>query len=50
MRMPKTLAGWCTVLFFLFYGLGVFIPAACSMPWLTGILALGVAVFTFLGK
>jgi len=50
MSMPKTIAGWCTVLFFLFYGLAAFIPAAASMPWLTGILALGAAVFTFLGR
>lgn len=50
MNMPKTIADWCTVLFFLFFGLAAFIPAAASMPWLTGILALGVVVFTLIGK
>jgi hypothetical protein len=48
--LSKTIAGWCTVLFFLFFGLAAFIPAAASMRWLTGILALGVAVFTLIGK
>ena len=49
MSMPKTIAGWCTVLFFLFFGLGAFI----SIPYaelITAVLALGAAVFTFLGK
>ena len=49
MNMPKTLAGWCTILFFLFAGLGAFV----SIPFgatLTGIFALGVVVFTLIGK
>ena len=49
MRTPSTLAGWCTILFFLFFGLGVFV----SIPYgatLTGIFALGVVVFTLIGR
>jgi hypothetical protein len=49
MNMPKSLAGWCTVLFFLFFGLGAFV-AVPSGNLITGILALGAAVFTFLGR
>jgi hypothetical protein len=47
MNMPNSLAGWCTILFFLFYGLtalGLAIPGI-----IIGILALGVAVFTLIG-
>ena len=52
MMMPKTIAGWCTVLFFLWYGLAAFVPAFAGgfFPMLAGILALGIAVFTVLGK
>lgn len=51
MIMPKTIAGWCTVLFFLLYGLGFWLDKSMSfLPMLTAILALGAAVFTFLGK
>jgi len=49
MSTPKTIAGWCTVLFFLFFGLGAFV----SIPYaelITAVLALGAAVFTLLGK
>jgi hypothetical protein len=49
MKMPKTLAGWCTVLFFLIYGLSAFVPIP-SASLIIGILALGAAVFTFIGK
>jgi hypothetical protein len=51
MKMPKTIAGWCMVLFFLWYGLAAFVPALAGgfFPTLAGLLALGVAVFTFLG-
>ena len=48
MNMPSSLAGWCTILFFLLYGLsalGLAIPAI-----ILGILALGVAVFTLIGR
>ena len=49
MSMPKTIAGWCTVLFFLFFGINAFF-AMSFFPMLIGIFALGAAVFTFLGK
>jgi hypothetical protein len=48
MNMPSSLAGWCTILFFLLYGLsalGLAIPGI-----ILGILALGVAVFTLIGR
>jgi hypothetical protein len=48
MVMPSTIAGWCTVLFFLLYGLSVFIPGIPAV--LLGILALGVAVFSLIGR
>ncbi len=52
MNMPKSIAAWCTVLFFLWYGIGVFVGALMAAPlvYVLGILALGAAVFTFLGK
>jgi hypothetical protein len=50
MMMPKTIAAWCTVLFFLLFGLGFFITSMSFLPMLTAILALGAAVFTFIGK
>ncbi len=46
MRMPNSIAAWCTILFFLFYGLSYFIPAIPGA--IAAILALGAAVFTFL--
>ncbi len=49
MKTPKTLAGWCTVLFFLFYGLNAFFSIPFSGP-LIGLLALGAGVFTLVGK
>lgn len=48
MNMPNSIAGWCTVLFFLFFGLsllGLAIPG-----FIIGILALGAAVFTLIGR
>ena len=51
MAMPKTIAAWCTILFFLFFGLGFWLNASMSFwAMLTAILALGAAVFTFIGK
>jgi hypothetical protein len=52
MMMPKSLAAWCTALFFLWYGLGVFVGALMDPPiiYVGGLLAVGVAIFTFLGK
>ncbi len=51
MKMPKTISGWCMILFFLLFGLAAFIPALAGgfFPMLIGLLALGTAVFTFLG-
>jgi hypothetical protein len=46
--MPNSIATWCLILFFLFYGLqafGLAIPAI-----LLALLALGVAIFTFIGR
>jgi hypothetical protein len=46
-RVPNSIATWCLILFFLFYGLsalGLAVPGI-----ILGLLALGVAVFSFLG-
>jgi hypothetical protein len=46
--MPSSIATWCLILFFLLYGLQVFglaIPAI-----VLGLLALGVAIFTLIGR
>ena len=48
MRVPGSLAGWCTILFFLFFGLSLLGLAIPSV--IIGILALGVAVFTLIGR
>jgi len=48
MRMPNSIATWCLILFFLLYGLSAFgigIPGA-----ILGLLALGVAIFTLIGR
>ena len=48
MRMPNSLSAWCLILFFLLYGLSAFglaIPGA-----ILGLLALGVAIFTLIGR
>ncbi|MDQ2693393.1 MAG: hypothetical protein M3Y68_15255 [Chloroflexota bacterium] len=48
MRMPSSIATWCLILFFLLYGLsalGMGIP-----PLILGLLALGVAIFTLIGR
>ncbi len=52
MSMPKTVSAWCLILFFLWYGLGSFVPMlmAAPFPMIGGILALGFAVFSFLGR
>jgi hypothetical protein len=49
MRTPTSLAGWCTVLFFLVYGLAAFVPFPMANIIL-GILALGAAIFTLIGR
>jgi hypothetical protein len=48
MKMPSAISTWCMILFFLFVGLssfGIAIPGI-----LTGIAALGAAIFLFLGR
>ena len=48
MRMPNSIATWCLILFFLLYGLsalGLVFP-----PIILGLLALGVAIFTLVGR
>ena len=50
MNMPKSIATWCMIIYFLLAGLATIIPAAASMPWLMGIFALGAAIFLFLGR
>ena len=46
MSMPKTISGWCMWLFFLFVGLGMFVPVFATLaPW----LALAYAVLSFIG-
>ncbi len=49
MKLPKTIAGWCTILFFLVYGIGSFVTIPLS-PTILGLLAIGVAVFTLIGR
>jgi len=48
MRMPNSIATWCLILFFLFYGLSAFGLAIPSI--ILALLALGVAIFTLLGR
>ncbi|HNC08221.1 MAG TPA: hypothetical protein PLX14_05915 [Anaerolineales bacterium] len=51
MNLPSSLASWCIWLFFLWYGLSVFIPALNKDLFrkISGVLALGVFVFNVLG-
>lgn len=48
MRMPNSLSTWCLILFFLFYGLQAFGLGIPSI--ILGLLALGVAIFTLIGR
>lgn len=50
MKMPSALSTWCMILFFLFAGLASFGIAIPMAGVLTGIFALGAAVFLFLGR
>jgi hypothetical protein len=52
MKMPKAISTWFMVLFFLFAGLSAFGVSLGGSLWgiLTGIFALGAAVFLFLGR
>ena len=48
MRLPSSIATWCLILFFFFFGLselGMAIPGI-----IIGLLALGVAIFTLIGR
>jgi len=48
MRMPNSIATWCLILFFLLYGLSAF---GLALPGLIlGLLALGIAIFTLIGR
>ena len=49
MKMPKTIAAWCQILFFLVFGINSFVAIPVG-GIILGVLALGVAVFTFLDK
>jgi len=48
MNMPSSIAAWCTILFFLLYGLSTFITGIPAI--LIGLLALGAAIFTLIGR
>ena len=48
MRMPNSIATWCLILFFLFYGLQAFGLAIPGV--ILALLALGVAIFTLIGR
>lgn len=48
MSMPKTIAGWCIVLFFAVFALDAF--GIFGNETVFGLLAAGVAIFTLLGK
>ena len=50
MKMPKALSTWFMVLFFLFAGLAAFGLTIPFAGFLTGIFALGAAIFLFFGK
>ncbi len=52
MKMPSAISTWCMVLFFLFAGLSAFGVSFGGSLWgmLTGLFALGAAVFLFLGR
>ena len=49
MSFPKSIAGWCMLLYFLWVGIGAFValPAAGIVA---GILALGYVVFSVIGR
>jgi hypothetical protein len=49
MRTPSSLAAWCTILFFLVYGLAAFV-AFPGANVILGLLALGAAIFTLIGR
>jgi hypothetical protein len=51
MTMPKSIATWCMILFFLFFALSALIGGGGRVfAVLEGIFALGAAVFLFMGR
>lgn len=48
MRVPSSIATWCMILFFLFFGLSLLGLAIPNV--LIGLLAVGAAVFTLIGR
>ena len=48
MNFPRTIAGWFTVLFFIVFALDAF--GLYGNETVFGILAIGVALFTLIGK
>ena len=50
MKMPSAISTWCMILFFLLAGLGAFNVAIPMADTLSGLFALGAAVFLFLGR
>jgi hypothetical protein len=48
MNFPKTIAGWCTVLFFVVFALDAF--GVYENEVVFGTLAAAVALFTLIGK
>lgn len=49
MSLPKTISGWCLWLFFLWYGVGSFVTLPLFAT-IAGVLALGYAIFTLIGR
>jgi hypothetical protein len=49
--MPTTIAAWCLILFFLWYGLAAFVAALNTDMFrkIGAVLALGFVLFSFLG-
>jgi hypothetical protein len=49
MKTPKTLSGWCMLLYFLWVGVGAFValPMATTVA---GVLAIAYAVLALLGR
>ena len=50
MKLPSAISTWCLILYFLFVGLASFGVAIPMADVLTGIFALGAAIFLFLGR
>lgn len=48
MNIPRALSTWFMILFFLFFGLQAFVSAIPVV--LVAILALGAAIFLFIGR